>query len=197
MPRTASQGSSPATPAPASSEVQTTNGRGPKHAHGTILIGLLNDCLANEICCVLLYGRRQFPADRQIGIGCTNQFLQNLGDEQSHADRIAARIVELGGELECQDKILHSMPSSTLHSLKTEAELIRATLAAEKWSIETYLLVLSHIGDTDPVTWKLVDQILATEMHHAPTLIELLPLSAATGASGGPHSTASVFNAAD
>jgi len=177
--------------------VQTTNGRGPKHAHGTILIGLLNDCLANEICCVLLYGRRQFPADRQIGIGCTNQFLQNLGDEQSHADRIAARIVELGGELECQDKILHSMPSSTLHSLKTEAELIRATLAAEKWSIETYLLVLSHIGDTDPVTWKLVDQILATEMHHAPTLIELLPLSAATGASGGPHSTASVFNAAD
>lgn len=197
MPRTARQGSSPATPAPASFEVQSTDGRGSKHGHGTMLIGLLNDCLANEICCVLLYSRRQFLADRQIGIGRTNQFLQNLSDEQSHADRIAARIVQLGGELECQDKILDSLETATLHSLETEAALIRATLAAEKWSIETYLLVLSHIGDTDPVTWKLVDEILATEMRHAHTLVELLPLYAVPDASGSPHPTAPAINAAD
>jgi len=162
-----------------------------------MLIGLLNDCLANEICCVLLYSRRQFIADRHISIGCTNQFLQNLSDEQSHADRIAVRIVELGGELECQDKILDSIQSSALHSLQTEAELIRATLAAEKWSIETYLLVLSHIGDTDPVTWKLVDGILATETRDVFTLTELLPLYSASGTADGPHSTAPVINAAD
>ena len=197
MPRTAMLGHSPATPPPASSAVQPSNARRSKRAHATMLIGLLNDCLANEICCVLLYSRRQFIADRHISIGCTNQFLQNLSDEQSHADRIAVRIVELGGELECQDKILDSIQSSALHSLQTEAELIRATLAAEKWSIETYLLVLSHIGDTDPVTWKLVDGILATETRDAFTLPELLPLYSASGTADGPHSTAPVINAAD
>ncbi len=199
MPRTARQGSPPATPAPASSQVQTTNGRSAKRAHCTMLIGLLNDCLANEICCVLLYSRRQFLADRQSGIGSTNtnQFLQNLSDEQSHADRIAARIVELGGELECQDKILDSLESSSMQGLETEAELIRATLAAEKWSIETYLQVLSHSGGTDPVTWKLVDEILATETRHPHTLVELLPLYTAPGTAGGPNSNAPDINAVD
>jgi len=73
----------------------------------------------------------------------------------------------------------------------------QSTRAAEKWSIETYLLVLSHIGDTDPVTWKLVDEILATEMRHAHTLVELLPLYAALDTAGRPHSTAPAINAAD
>jgi len=44
---------------------------------------------------------------------------------------------------------------------------------------------------------KLVDEILATEMRHAHTLVELLPLYAALDTAGRPHSTAPAINAAD
>ncbi|MEP7328690.1 MAG: ferritin-like domain-containing protein [Betaproteobacteria bacterium] len=180
-----------------STATTTTRGRVFERAHRTVLIGLLNDCLANEICCVLLYSRRQFLAIRQAGGDSAAQFQQNLSDEQSHADRIAVRIVELGGELECQDKILDSIEGLPLHQAETESDLIRATLAAEQWSIDTYLQVLSHIGDTDPVTRNLVDEILATEMRHAHDLTNLLPGSAPAEPLGSPQSSTSKIAAAD
>src|SRR5215470_2170976 len=61
-------------------------------------IKLLNDALATEIVCVLRYKPHYFVA-RGIHSGhVADEFLQHANDEQAHADRIAERIVQLGGD---------------------------------------------------------------------------------------------------
>ena len=147
----------------------------------SMLIRLLNDCLANEICCVLLYSRRQYFATKHHGTAIAGQFLQSISDEQSHADRLAARIVDLGGELACEERILDLLGDSSNYLLESEAELVRATLASERWSINAYRMVLSHLGDTDTVTRKIVEAILATELQHADALEHELRPAPATG----------------
>ena len=59
---------------------------------------VLNDALATEIVCVLRYRRHYFMA-KGIHAGPVKQeFLEHANEEQAHADRIAERIVQLGGE---------------------------------------------------------------------------------------------------
>src|SRR5271163_4611713 len=60
-------------------------------------VALLNGALATELVCVLRYKRHYFMA-RGIHAGpVAAEFLQHAGEEQGHADRIAERIVQLGG----------------------------------------------------------------------------------------------------
>lgn len=60
-------------------------------------IKVLNDALATEIVCVLRYKRHYFMAKGIDAGPVAAEFLEHAGDEQGHADRIAERIVQLGG----------------------------------------------------------------------------------------------------
>src|ERR1700755_1792493 len=62
------------------------------------VIKLLNDALATEIVCVLRYKRHYFMAQGLSSESVKAEFLEHAGEEQGHADRIAERIVQLGGE---------------------------------------------------------------------------------------------------
>ena len=58
---------------------------------------VLNEALATELVCVLRYRRHYFMA-RGIHAGpVKSEFLAHAAEEQAHADRIAERIVQLGG----------------------------------------------------------------------------------------------------
>jgi bacterioferritin len=60
-------------------------------------VEVLNAALATELVCVLRYKRHYFMA-RGIHSGpVATEFLEHAGEEQEHADRIAERIVQLGG----------------------------------------------------------------------------------------------------
>src|SRR5215471_3011128 len=62
------------------------------------VIKLLNEALATEIVCVLRYKRHHFMATGIHAESVAAEFLEHANDEQGHADQIAARIVQLGGE---------------------------------------------------------------------------------------------------
>ena len=62
------------------------------------VIKVLNEALATEIVCVLRYKRHYFMASGINAEGVAAEFLQHANDEQGHADEIARRIVQLGGE---------------------------------------------------------------------------------------------------
>src|SRR2546429_6469137 len=62
------------------------------------VVKLLNDALATEIVCVLRYKRHYFMAQGLEAESVAAEFLQHATEEQQHADLIAARIVQLGGE---------------------------------------------------------------------------------------------------
>jgi bacterioferritin len=71
------------------------------------VIELLNSALATELVCNLRYRRHYFMASATAGIAgfaIADEFLEHANQEQAHADRLAERIVQLGGEPEFDPK---------------------------------------------------------------------------------------------
>ena len=62
------------------------------------VIQLLNEALATELVCVLRYKRHYFMAKGIHSESVKPEFLAHAKEEMAHADRIAKRITELGGE---------------------------------------------------------------------------------------------------
>ena len=62
------------------------------------VIKQLNEALATELVCVLRYRRHHFMARGIHSRSVAAEFLAHSNEEQGHADLIAARIVQLGGE---------------------------------------------------------------------------------------------------
>ncbi len=62
------------------------------------VLRLLNEALATEIVCVLRYRRHHFMASGHKSEAVAAEFLVHANEEQAHADLIAQRIVQLGGE---------------------------------------------------------------------------------------------------
>ena len=60
-------------------------------------VRVLNEALATEIVCVLRYRFHYFMATGIHSSAVAKEFLVYAQEEQEHADRIAARIRQLGG----------------------------------------------------------------------------------------------------
>ena len=68
------------------------------HGDRETILRLLNEALATELVCVLRYKRHYYMATGLHAEGAAAEFLQHAGEEQGHADELAARIVQLGGQ---------------------------------------------------------------------------------------------------
>src|SRR5256885_14910716 len=62
------------------------------------VVKILNEALATEIVCVLRYKRHQFMAVGIHAEAVAEEFKMHAAEEQGHADLIAGRITQLGGE---------------------------------------------------------------------------------------------------
>jgi bacterioferritin len=137
-------------------------------------ITLLNAALATELVCVLRYRRHYYMASGFRGATAAEEFLEHAGEEQAHADRIAQRIVQLGGEPDLDPDGLLSRSHSEYVPGDSLDEMIREDLIAERIAIETYGEMIRFFGDSDPTTRRLLEEILAKEEEHADDLAELL-----------------------
>lgn len=135
---------------------------------------LLNTALATELVCVLRYRRHYFMA-RGIHSGpVAAEFLEHAGDEQEHADRIAARIVQLGGEPDFAPDGLASRSHSQYIEGETLVDMIKEDLVAERIAIDSYREMITFFSPFDPTTRKMLEEITATEEEHADDLADLL-----------------------
>jgi bacterioferritin len=62
------------------------------------VIETLNEALATELVCVLRYKRHYFMAAGIHAAPVAAEFLEHATEEMAHADLLAKRIIELGGE---------------------------------------------------------------------------------------------------
>src|SRR5436305_4050895 len=62
------------------------------------VVKVLNEALATEIVCTLRYRRHYYMAQGIASESVKTEFLEHANEEQQHADQIAERIVQLGGE---------------------------------------------------------------------------------------------------
>jgi bacterioferritin len=136
---------------------------------------LLNEALATEIVCVLRYKRHHFMAAGIHAQSVAAEFLEHANEEQGHADKLAARIIQLNGEPNFSPEGLLMRSHSEYVEGKTLIDMIQEDLVAERIAIESYNEMIRYFGDKDPTTRRLMEEILANEEEHADdmkTLIE-------------------------
>ena len=143
-------------------------------AHRETVIKLLNEALATEIVCVLRYKRHFFMATGINAQSVAQEFLQHANDEQAHADQIAQRIVQLGGEPNFSPDGLTTRSHSEYVEGESLVDMIKEDLVAERIAIDSYRDMVNYFGNDDPTTRRLMETILAMEEEHADDLASLL-----------------------
>ena len=138
------------------------------------VLDLLNEALATEMVCVLRYRRHHFMARGIHAKSVADEFLVHSNEEQGHADRIAERIVQLGGEPDFDPDGLTSRSHAEYVAAATLVEMIRENLVAERIAIDSYREMIEYLGDGDPTTGQLLRDILLVEEKHADELSDLL-----------------------
>jgi len=143
-------------------------------ADAKVVVKLLNEALATEIVCVLRYRRHYFMAKGIHAEAVAPEFLEHATEEQQHADRIAERIVQLGGEPDFSPEGLATRSHSEYIEGGSLIEMIKEDLVAERVAIESYLEMVSYLEGRDPTTRRMLEEILAKEEEHADDLNSLL-----------------------
>lgn len=138
------------------------------------VIRLLNEALATELVCVLRYKRHYFMAKGIHSDPVKAEFLAHAGEEMAHADRLAKRIVELGGEPDFSPDGLSVRSHAEYVAGDTLHSMIKEDLIAERIAIESYREMIAYLADHDPTTQRMLEEILASEEEHAEDLASLL-----------------------
>ena len=142
--------------------------------HRDAIIKLLNDALATELVCVLRYKRHHFMASGASSPKIAEEFMVHANEESGHADRIAERIVQLGGEPDFSPSTLLQRSHADYNDSNDLKTMIRANLIAERIAIESYRQMIVKVGDTDPTTRHLLIKIMAVEEEHADDMRDLM-----------------------
>ena len=137
------------------------------------VIKLLNEALATELICVLRYKRHYFMAKGIHADPVKAEFLAHAGEEMGHADSLAKRIVELGGEPNFSPDGMRARSHAEYVECKTLNEMIKENLIAERIAIESYREMIAYLSDHDPTTQRMLKEILAVEEEHADDLASL------------------------
>ncbi len=135
----------------------------------------LNDSLATEIVCVLRYRRHHFTAKGIHSRSVANEFLAHSKEEQRHADQIAERIVQLGGEPDFSPDSLTQRSHAEYVEGSSLFDMIKENIVAERIAIDSYRNFIQYLQDNDPTTKRMLESILAVEEEHADELADLLP----------------------
>lgn len=167
------------------SDVKTLRERARKHiqegavtvnygADRAVVLNILNEALATELVCVLRYRRHHFMAKGIHAEPVAAEFKVHADEEQGHADRIAARIVQLGGAPDFSPEGLATRSHSEYVEGESLEGMIRENLVAERIAIESYLEIIQYLEDRDPTTRRMFEDILAVEEEHADELADML-----------------------
>ena len=167
------------------SDIQELRRRARQHIHdGAVtegyqadrgkVIAVLNQALATEIVCVLRYKRHYFMAQGIHANAVAQEFQEHAAEEQGHADRIAGRIAQLGGEPDFNPEGLASRSHSQYVEGATLVDMIQEDLVAERIAIESYGEIVRFLGDRDITSRRMMEEILEVEEEHADDLRDLL-----------------------
>lgn len=138
------------------------------------VIKLLNEALATETVCVLRYKRHYYMASGIHAQSVAAEFLQHANEEQGHADQLAERIVQLGGEPNLSPDGMLMRSHSEYVEGTSLVDMIKEDLVAERIAIDSYREVINYLGSNDSTSRRMLEGILAVEEEHADDLVSLL-----------------------
>ena len=134
------------------------------------VLKLLNEALATEIVCTLRYKRHYYMADGLNASIAADEFLEHAQQEQQQAERI----VQLGGAPNFSPEGLQSRSHAEYVEGETLKEMVKEDLIAERIAIDSYREIATYLGDKDPTTRRIMEEILAQEEEHADDMASIL-----------------------
>ena len=144
------------------------------HADRDTVVKLLNEALATEIVCTLRYKRHYFMAKGIHSEAVAAEFQEHAAEEQQHADQIAERITQLGGEPDFNPEVLTKRSHAEYVEGDSLEDMIKEDLVAERIAIDSYREMIEYLGSQDVTTRRMMEGILAKEEEHADDLASLL-----------------------
>jgi bacterioferritin len=138
------------------------------------VVEVLNTVLATELVCVLRYKRHYYMAQGINAAPVAAEFLQHATEEQTHADMAAKRITELRGEPNFNPEGLADRSHSDYDEKTSLLDMVREDLVAERIAIGSYQEIIRWLGNDDPTSRSMLEQILAVEEEHADDLLNIL-----------------------
>lgn len=138
------------------------------------VVAVLNEALATEIVCYLRYKRHYYTAVGLNAAPAMAEFLEHANDELAHVDQISVRITQLQGDPNFDPTNLTERSHSEYDSSQKLTDMIKEDLVAERIAIASYSEIIRWLGDKDPVTRRMLEDILAVEEEHADDLLSLL-----------------------
>ena len=138
------------------------------------VIEVLNEVLATETVCTLRYKSHYFMAKGVHAPGIEDEFLEHANEEQGHADRVAKRICELGGVPNLNPVGLAERSHVGYGNNESLLDMVKEDLIAERIAIATYSEIVRWLGNDDPTTRRMMEELLATEEEHADDMASLL-----------------------
>jgi bacterioferritin len=138
------------------------------------VIDVLNQSLATEIICVLRYQQHHFAARGLESEAIAAEFLEHAREEQGHAELLATRISQLGGEPDFNPATVTGRAHSEYKTAKSLKEMVRENLIAERIAVASYTEIIEWLGTADPTTRRMLEEILAKEEEHAEDMANLL-----------------------
>jgi bacterioferritin len=144
------------------------------HADRKTVLRLLNESLATELVCYLRYKRHYFMATGLKASVAAAEFLEHATQELQHADLLAERIMQLGGEPDFNPNGLTERSHAEYVAGANLREMITENLVAERIAIDSYREIVVYLGDDDPTSRRLFEEILAQEEEHADDMADLL-----------------------
>jgi bacterioferritin len=144
-------------------------GTGPEHS-----VALLQTLLTAEIACVLRYSMMSISREGLESNWAGTEFQAQAADERVHVQRIAARIVALGGKPDYAPAGLLSRHVSPDAAEGVLAKRLEENLAAERCVMELYRELVAYFEGADPDSAALLSEIAEDEEAHASDMEDLL-----------------------
>ena len=140
------------------------------------LIDLLNKAYADEW---LAY--HQYWVGAKVAVGrmrgiVASELEEHAKEELGHAEKLTERIITLGGSpiLSPQDLLKQTNCGYDIPSDPDVKKLLEQNIKGEQCAIATYSKLLEFVKDKDPITYKMVLDILEDEVKHKEDLESIL-----------------------
>jgi bacterioferritin len=137
------------------------------------VVRLLNEALANKRMCVLRHRHQSAMADGPAAATVKGEFMRHALKEQSHVDRLAERILELGGAPDLTPQGLAMGEPAEYLEGESLLDMLEEDLVAERVAIESYREILQYLSTKDATSQQLLENILAFEAAQAEELATL------------------------
>jgi bacterioferritin len=135
-----------------------------------IVHAMLNEVLATELVCVLRYRRYYFVNEGFVAEEMKHRFLAYAKAEQEHADRLAERIVQLGGAPHFDPSDLAVRSHSKYRAGKTLQDMVGEDLQFVRMAIESYSDMMTYLKNQDRTTVRMLHWILTGQIEQGEEL---------------------------